>query len=209
MKKKRSVILGILAAVSLLLAAGCDTAGSKGGATTTTNKPTVYSIGDTGPSGVGIVFYITDGGLHGMEVAPLPTEWASKEWGKFGTPVTGTGTAIGTGKNNTASIVAVLNAPTAVSDTAAQLCDGLSYNGYDDWYLPSKDELKAIWDNLVNDGTGSNNGVGGFNSTGLCYWSSSEYDFTGQGAWGQSFTAGDQTHSGKGALGRVRAVRDF
>src|SRR5271157_4536262 len=29
-----------------------------------------YTIGETGPSGVGIVFYITDGGLHGLEAAP-------------------------------------------------------------------------------------------------------------------------------------------
>jgi hypothetical protein len=32
-----------------------------------------YAIGDTGPSGVGIVFYVTDGGLHGLEVAPSVT----------------------------------------------------------------------------------------------------------------------------------------
>lgn len=30
----------------------------------------LYAIGDTGPSGVGKVFYITDGGLHGLEAAP-------------------------------------------------------------------------------------------------------------------------------------------
>jgi hypothetical protein len=201
MKKKRSVILGILAAVSLLLTAGCDRVRSDGGSTT--NKPAVYSIGDTGPSGGGIVFYITDGGVHGLEVAPQSTEWKSKEWGVFGAPV-GTGTAIGTGKSNTASIVAVLNAHT-IFGRAAQLCDELSYNGYDDWYLPSKDELNAIWDNLVDDGTGSNNGVGGFYPLG--YWSSSEYD--SKGAWGQSFTDGYQSNSGKEAIGRVRAIRAF
>jgi hypothetical protein len=35
----------------------------------TNEKPTTYAIGDTGPAG-GIVFYITDGGLHGMEATP-------------------------------------------------------------------------------------------------------------------------------------------
>ena len=50
--------------------------------------------------------------------------------------MTGTGTAIGTGKNNTALIVAVLNAPTADSDSEAQLYDTLSHNDNNDWYLP-------------------------------------------------------------------------
>ena len=29
-----------------------------------------YAVGDTGPSGVGIVFYTSDGGAHGLEAAP-------------------------------------------------------------------------------------------------------------------------------------------
>jgi len=42
-----------------------DDDGTNGG--TTTDK--LYAFGDTGPSGVGIVFYITDGGLHGLEAS--------------------------------------------------------------------------------------------------------------------------------------------
>ena len=37
---------------------------------TTTTPPSTYEIGDPGPSCVGKVFYITDGGLHGLEAAP-------------------------------------------------------------------------------------------------------------------------------------------
>jgi len=65
MMKEKCIITGLLIAVILLLASGCDTGGGGGGSPAVT-----YAIGDTGPSGVGIVFYITDGGLHGMEVAP-------------------------------------------------------------------------------------------------------------------------------------------
>jgi hypothetical protein len=50
---------------------------------------------------------------------------------------------------------------------AKTACDELILNGYSDWYLPSKDELKKIYVNLKKVG------VGGFayNS----YWSSTEY----------------------------------
>ncbi|MBP8084514.1 MAG: hypothetical protein KAZ87_15050 [Spirochaetes bacterium] len=64
MKKKKSIISGLLIVVLLLLVIGCDTGGGGSPAVT-------YAIGDTGPSGVGFVFYITDGGLHGLEVAPV------------------------------------------------------------------------------------------------------------------------------------------
>ena len=37
-----------------------------------------YEIGDTGPAG-GIVFYVTDGGLHGLEAAPEDQDRG--EWG--------------------------------------------------------------------------------------------------------------------------------
>ena len=85
MKKKKSIISGLLIAVLLLLVIGCDTGGGGSNpaeisatADTTavtggggSNPAVTYAIGDTGPSGVGIVFYITDGGLHGLEVAPV------------------------------------------------------------------------------------------------------------------------------------------
>jgi len=44
-----------------------------------------YSIGDTGPAG-GIVFDVSDGGLHGLEAAPEDAS-TSIEWGCFGTDV--------------------------------------------------------------------------------------------------------------------------
>jgi hypothetical protein len=50
----------------LLLAAtltftACDTDGG---------SSQIYAIGKTGPSVVGIVFYVTDGGVHGLKMAP-------------------------------------------------------------------------------------------------------------------------------------------
>jgi len=84
---------------------------------------------------------------------------------------------------------------------AANLCDNYEkvVNGvtYDDWYLPSRDELKILYDNR--------NYVGGFD--GLSYWSSSEYDVNY--AWCQGFISGGQSQFVKYLDLSVRAIRDF
>lgn len=181
-------------------------------------KEIVYNLRDTGPAG-GLIFYInpnyeTDGWRY-LEAAPQSTEWTSKQWGKSGTEVTGTGTAIGTGKANTDVIVAKLNEAPADSDRAAQLADALSHGGYEDWFLPSKDELYEMcwvlhsrrWNGSSaedNPAYGTNR-VGGFASA--YYWSSSENDSSN--AWAQFFGNGPQDDSVKSNNIRVRAVRAF
>ena len=198
MKKKKSIISGLLIAVLLLLVIGCDTGG--GGS----NPAVTYAIGDTGPSGVGIVFYITDGGLHGLEVAPVDQS-TFEAWIEGGSTLKtkngNTSTAIGTGLANSNAIID----QTGHTGSAAQVCRSYNGGGLTDWYLPSKDELAAIWDNLVDDGTGSNNGVGGFAEN--LYWSSSEGS-SGH-AWNQFFLDGFQYFNFKNYASRVRAVRAF
>src|SRR5574344_3034623 len=200
MKKKKSSISGLLIAVLLLLVIGCDTGGggsNPGGGGS--NPAVTYAIGDTGPSGVGIVFYITDGGLHGLEVAPVDQS-TSQVWIKGGSTQTtengNTSTAIGTGLANSNAIID----QTGHTGSAAQVCRSYNGGGLTDWYLPSKDELDLIWDNLVNDGTDSNSGVGGFAGDG--YWSSSEGD--SDYAWFQYFLDGLQSYYYKNYARRVR-----
>lgn len=181
-------------------------------------KEIVYNLRDTGPAG-GLIFYInpnyaTDGWKY-LEVAPQSTEWISKQWGKYGTAVGATGTAIGTGKNNTALIVVKLNEDPADSDRAAQLAEALSSGGYDDWFLPSKDELyEMCWvlhsrrwkgGSFENNPAYGRNRVGGFD--GGTYWSSSE--FNSDVAWFQNFTYGNQNGTSKDYTYKVRAVRAF
>ncbi|MBB6481762.1 DUF1566 domain-containing protein [Spirochaeta isovalerica] len=196
MKKEKSIILGLLIAASLLLATGCDMGGGTPAVT--------YAIGDTGPSGVGIVFYVTDGGLHGLEAAPSDQS-TSQVWiegGSTQTTVNGnTSTAIGTGLANSNAIIDQAEH----TGSAAQVCRNYTGGGLNDWFLPSKDELDLIWDNLVNDGTNSNNGVGGFDESN--YWSSSEGNSSN--AWSQTFLIGLQGSVSKDNLRRVRAVRAF
>ena len=161
-----------------------------------------YFIGDIGPSGVGIVFYLTDGGLHGLEAAPPLWNGGSADptsvWISGGTTQTtvngNTLTAIGTGLANSNAIEVQSN----YAASAAMLCRDYSGGGMTDWFLPSQDELAQLYAQKA--------AVGGF-ADGI-YWSSSEYSATF--AWIQSFEAsGGQGWSGKSNLLYVRAIRAF
>lgn len=155
-----------------------------------------YVIGDTGPAG-GVVFYVTAFGHHGLEAAPadqaIPFN-PGAEWGCVGKTITGAdGTAIGTGAQNTADILAGCTE----SGIAARLAADYTLNGFAGWFLPSKDELNELYLNRAV--------VGGFASN--LYWSSSE--FSGFGAWSQDFASGGQYDFGKDGAFGVRAVRAF
>jgi hypothetical protein len=165
----------------------------------------VYNLRDSGPAG-GLIFYdkgsYSDGWRY-LEAAPDTTEWTIIQFGKKGTEIGGTLKDIGKGKENTDLIVQVLNAPAAETDRAAQLCYNLIHGGYDDWFLPSQDELKQMYTNLKE------HGVGNFTST--TYWSSSEFfSNPDEQAWIIDFTSGDDNLvADKDANHRVRAARRF
>ena len=155
-----------------------------------------YAEGDFGPAG-GIVFN-TDG-TTGLEAAPEDQtgldSWA--KWGCFNVEVTGTGTAIGTGAANTLAI-ADKNCSSAVD-----LVTSYSLNDHSDWFLPSKDELNALYLQravVPNLYTGVDDRP--------FYWSSSETDALD--AQHQGFSDGTQYgEAGKDNVLRVRAVRAF
>jgi hypothetical protein len=158
-----------------------------------------YAIGDTGPAG-GIVFHVTDGGLHGLEAAPVdqqpPFPMPGVPWGCHGLTISGAdGTAIGTGAQNTVDILS------ACSDLgiAARLADSYTLNGFTDWYLPSKDELNELYLQRAL--------VGNFTSNGNGYWSSTEmFDV---GAWFQDFDDGSMHILDRNGTTGVRAIRSF
>lgn len=152
----------------------------------------VYEIGMRGPAS-GLVFY--DKGTYGdgwryLEAAP--TRWAGSpydpkaQWGAY--PFTMNGaqlkTGLGTGLENSEQIVIYNKHIQANRDTYAQLpedeqvfapfhdgsvaaavCLDAVINGYDDWYLPSQDELALMRENLYKRDLGS------FQAD--LYWSSS------------------------------------
>ncbi len=166
-----------------------------------------YNKGDIGPAG-GYIFYdkgsYSDGWRY-LESAPEDYDF-SGVWGGYKTSVGGTGTAIGTGKENTEKIIAKFgNAEPNNNKTvyATKLCADLvvTKDGvrYDDWFLPSKDELDLIRQNLYLKKTG------GFSFNG--YWSSSES--SANYAWGQYFLSGIQSNAYRDDDYRVRPVRAF
>jgi TolB-like protein len=162
-----------------------------------------YQIGDFGPAG-GLVFYdkgIFSNGWRYLEAAPAETEF-NASWGAYGVNGPGTGTAIGSGKRNTELLVEHFRR-SGESGRAAQLSTNLNFDGYSDWFLPSKDELDLMYKNLKQKGWGQ------FNND-RWYFSSSQLNTNTASA--QGFNDGSQsTSSGnnKNASYLVRAIRAF
>ena len=160
-------------------------------------------VGDTGPAG-GIIIYTAVNGFpvagtnttaNYLEAAPdNATEkyisWASSSY--FFTDVEGTGTAIGTGKNNTQKILEIY-VTDITENYAAKACSQYSNGGKDDWFLPSKDELNALYESNIIE-TGS-------------FWSSSQIN--NSSAWSQFFRDGDPSGYDKNTNCSVRAIRLF
>jgi TolB-like protein len=164
------------------------------------NIPKVYKIGERGQAG-GIVFYdkgAYSGGWRYLEAAPAETEFTA-QWSMNSLNVPGTATSAGSGKRNT-QLIADYIGSNADAIFAAQLCIALNYDGFYDWYLPSRDELDLMYKNLKQKGLG--------NFSGEWYWASSQDH--NRGAWSYNFNNGSQnatTH--KLNTYSVRAVRAF
>jgi len=164
-----------------------------------TVNPAPVAVGDS--YGGGIVAYVLQSGdlgydanvQHGL-IAASADQSTGIQWHNGSYVVTGaTGTEIGTGQVNTTAIVTIQG----TGSYAAQLCDDLTEGGYDDWFLPSKDELNKLYINRV--------AIGGFAV--YARWSSSEY--SAYFAWSQNFGIGLQSPRSKTFTFRVRAVRAF
>ena len=105
------------------------------------------SIGDNYQGGI-IGYILVSGDLnyvagetHGLIYTPDINYGAKAQWGCEGTSISGAlGTEIGTGKQNTLSIINGCKQ----SGTAAMLCYNYESGGYSDWYLPSKKELESL-----------------------------------------------------------------
>ncbi len=147
--------------------------------------PPVLTIGQNYLGGN--IAYIDASGQHGLIVGPLSNTF-SREWGCEGTVI---GAGSNSGATNTQNIVAI-----CPDITAAKVCSDLVSGGYDDWYLPSKEELLLIYPNKAALGFQDN-----------VYWTSSES--SNIHAWYIQFLNGYQGTYNKGATFNFRPVRSF
>ena len=102
-----------------------------------------YALGDTGPGG-GLVFLISGGKTYEMAEkawSGAGTPDAAENWCNVGNvPIAGAdGTGIGDGSANTTAMVAACSAGAGVSARA------YLGGGFTDWFLPSQDELNAMY----------------------------------------------------------------
>jgi hypothetical protein len=158
-----------------------------------------YKIGDTGPAG-GIVFYVRQEARADewryLEAAPEDAGEAA--WGLPGKEAEDTGVDIGSGSRNTQLILEGLR-QSKETGRAAQLCAAFESGGFKDWFLPGKNELDLMYQNLKA------RGLGGFKDA--WYWSSSWYGSIG--VWCQDFSSGGQGASAQDFPSYVRAIRAF
>jgi len=151
----------------------------------------------------GVIFYLDETGDHGL-ISSVANQGFNIEWGcpnavDFGA----NGLEIGTGAQNTIDILDRCD----TQNIAADLCDTYENEGFDDWFLPSKDELDALYQHyeIVNDTALDNEGDTFGNSE---YWSSSHN--SSNTVWTQYFTSSGNTNSDfKDAEHYVRAIRSF
>jgi hypothetical protein len=161
--------------------------------------------GDVGPAG-GFVFYVnpnyaTDGWRY-LEAAPFDQS-AGAKWGCFRRSTQGArGTAIGTGKQNTADMLAACSD----QETAASLCANASINGFAGWFLPSRDELALMYKNLKAARVTDFGIVG--TTDNVSYWTSTQQT-TDMANHIDFADSGRQHYDDKDFPRRVRAVRAF
>lgn len=191
-------------------------------ATATYRLRVTGDVGDVGPGG-GIIFYFLAAGFKCgttrianckyLEAAPSgwnggatdPTAKWANAYGVINnasSPETATATAIGWGYRNTRAIILAGNTDTG---TAAALADShaVTVGGVlvDDWYLPSLDELNEMYIRRAS--------IGGFEVTvGTMYWTSS--DSSSNNALRQRFNNGENwSPSGKLVANYIRPIRAF
>lgn len=167
----------------------------------------LYKIGDFAFGG--IVFYVDESGEHGL-VCAKNDQSTGATWDKRNKVIKNerlseemfSTVTIFNGKSN--------NTTNSSNDYASRICKRLKIKEggvtYNDWYLPSKDELNLMYLNKdkINN-TAIANGGKSFEKT--YYWSKTEYNYIS--AWVQYFENGKQAQHFKNYKNNVRAIRAF
>ena len=192
-----TVAAALLAGAVTVLAACGGEGAAEGSEPVVRGDVTTYSVGSTGPGG-GKVFYVaatpfacgtSTSTCTYLEVSP--SAGSAITWcDSTNTLISGIDTALGTGAKNTAAM------KTGCTSGAAYTATATSSGGKTDWYLPSKDEIQALYNAWYNRGlTGE-------------LWSSSQ-GAAASNAWALYWEDGEVGSPSKGLVTSVRAVRAF
>jgi hypothetical protein len=168
----------------------------------------IYRIGNIGPAG-GIIFYDkgnNSGGWRYLEASPASTDRADdtgsfpahRSYGEI------TDRVLGAGLTNTRVYLEKLRMNNITGITAPWICNTLVHNGYNDWYLPSLDELLMMYNNLRNDRNAGFLPAKYWTST--CF--SNNSDRPGY-AYFVNFANGQVSHALMSETVRIRACRRF
>jgi hypothetical protein len=158
------------------------------------NSP--YHIGQNAFGGY--IFFIDATGSHGLVASTY--QHSTFKWGCTGTYLSSTnGVDIGTGSQNTNSIVSSCSDP----QTAAKECNNLLFGGYDDWCLPSQMELNSFYYSLKL----NNSDIAGVLLDNMLYWSSTQAD--SNNAYALNLSNGKFIKTSKETSLFVRAIRSF
>lgn len=166
------------------------------------------SVGDEGPAG-GIVIFVDTNSQYDfdyLEAAPvdLGSDRDEFAWGD-NVEVPGTNESIGEGASNTEKIISIMDEEWRFSvPYAAKAATNFNYGGFNDWFLPSKDEL-----NLIHENRESFSGL----RPNQYYYSSTEAGSSNR-AWAQMINddtgrQADSSSSGKLTQFSVRVIRSF
>ena len=136
--------------------------------------------------------------MHGLIAAPYDQSQCT--WGCPDFLINGLANSVGSGQSNTNLIINACGA----TNIAARICNDLILNGYEDWYLPSKDELCTL--------RNQKDIIGGFSDD--MYWSSSQRGESGDDCdayCNPFFTSMYECNwsTCKSSLLRLRAIRSF
>jgi len=156
----------------------------------------------------GVIFWVNAANNQGL-VCDINnqdvTSWSCSNY----VNTSATGTAIGSGSANTLAIIS--NSCTS-SNGAANVISALSLNGYDDWFLPSKEELDEMYLNRdVIDATSALQGGSDIENPAspLSLWSSSQSANDFNKAWALQFVNASGNDVTKTVILTSRAVRSW
>ena len=142
----------------------------------------------------GIIFLLDASGEHGLIAANADQSTTAPWWNGSFLNIGATSTT-----NGSANTTLIINAQGPMATYAAKICRDYRGGQFNDWFLPSKDQLNALYLQKTS--------VGGFSND--IYWSSTEFEAAS--AWVQSFMDGHQhtDNTSDGAGVHTRAIRAF